>query len=69
MSQKRMKRKYGDMGTNKGVVLGKWGQKRKNSWDWDSKDQEVIENQRQRNEDIKEGLAFSKLSLDHTDEI
>ena len=69
MSQKRMKRKYGDMGTNKGVVLGKWGQKRKNSWDWDSKALEVIENQRQRNEDIKEGLAFSKLSLDHTDEI
>ena len=64
-----MKRKFGDIGTNKGVVLEKYRQSRKSSWDWDSKDQEVIENQRQREEDIKEGLAFSKLSLDHTDEI
>ena len=62
-----MQRRYADNGTNHEVVLEKWGLRRRYSWGWDGKDQERIENMRSTREDIKEGIAFSKLKIDQSD--
>ncbi len=67
-SLKYSQRRFAENGTNHKVVLEKWGLRRRYSWGYDGKDEELVQNERNRREDIKEGLEFSKINLNHTDD-